>query len=164
MPRRRPRLPSRAPAPPSRSSSFEASLVSNCASERRPGMPGRRFCYRSGTSGNTRHTPDVALYTSSRVWYPSRDLPVQTGQFLLDVWSPTGDAAKQGDPHTGVPLTSSAVSGYTDYLRCTLTSPVPFPPLWSICRGAFVVRAMIVPRQVRKDPCWQHRAAPPPRI
>ena len=110
----------------------------------------------------------VVAYTSAHVWHRSLGKPPQTGRFRLDVWSPTGDAAKQGEPHTGVSLTGSAVFGYTGYLRCTLTSSVPFlplrQPLWGLCRGAFGVRAVIVPRQVRKDPCWQHRAAPPPRI
>src|SRR6516225_7203346 len=84
--------------------------------------------------------------------------------FRLDVAPLTGDASEQGEPQIGVPLTGSAVFGYTDHLRCTLTSSVSLSPLWGFRRGAFGVRAVIVPRQVRKDPCWQHRAAPPPRI
>src|ERR1700743_2134204 len=70
----------------------------------------------------------VRAYTSGHVWHRSLAEPAQTGRFRLDVWSLTGDASKQGEPHTGVPLTSSAVFGYTDYLRCTLTSTVyPLP-------------------------------------
>jgi len=63
--------------------------------------------------------------------------------------------------HSSVQLTSGVPSGYTASLRCTLTSSVPTSRLRGICRGAFGVRAVIFPRQVRKDPCWQHRAAPP---
>ena len=188
----------RAPALRSRSSSSTAlsGLVSGLAGrDTRNAVrehPGRRslFASRSGKPGGTapqRHAdgPDrqpagiwviprgVVAYTSACMWYRSRGKPVQTRRFRLDVWPPTGDAAKQGEPHTGVPLTSSAAFGYTGYLRCTLTSSVSAlplsAPLWgpfrrSYNRGAFGVRAVIVPRQVRKDPCWQHRAAPPPQI
>ena len=135
-----------------------------------------RVCHRAVSSAvaGIRVIPgSVVHYTSAYVWHRSRGKPVQTRRFRLDLWSPTGDASKQGEPHTGVPLTSSAALGYTGYLRCTLTSSVSalplLAPLWGpfrrwYGRGAFGVRAVIVPRQVRKDPCWQHRAAPPPQI
>src|SRR5262249_17521370 len=108
--------------------------------------------------------PRVVAYTSARVWHPSRGYRARLSPFRLDVSSPKGDAAEQGEPNIGVPLTGSAVFGYTDHLRCTLTSSVSQFASLGFCRGAFGVRAVIVPRQVRKDPCWQHRAAPPPRI
>src|ERR1700758_1850396 len=68
----------------------------------------------------------VIHYTSASVWHRSLGKPVQTRRFRLDLWSPTGDASKQGEQHTGGPLTSSAALGYTGYLRCTLTSSVTF--------------------------------------
>src|SRR5215472_3862648 len=90
----------------------------------------------------------------------------RTGPFRLDVSLLTGDAAEQGGPHIDVPLTSSAVVGYTVHLRCTLTSAVHLrvSTRGFLTAGRWRACADRNRDKVRKDPCWQHRAAPPPRI
>src|SRR6516162_10895263 len=97
------------------------------------------------------------------MWRSSRQQLASSGPRGLDVSPRTSHAAENCERHKEIHLTSSVAADYTANLRCTLTSSTYPNHSWRV-RRAFCVRAVNVRRELWKDPCWQHRAAPQPPL